>query len=604
MDFRTQVEDQPNVDIFSRDDTCSSLSTSQDCNETTPADSVVNTSSDHDFNEPLGYQNFLCDVNIEYSLGGNCAHYPSNRLTFKMKCLPYMISDHFRKSSIASSDSSTSDCHAVQDDLMCNSPSVRPIDVTNISCAFLGNSDFVPTSKLSQRRVTLELIAAKLSQSVPPGIPARPSFSSLNEVRQTNSYKSSEPLNYTERYRTQSNQDYQHSQSRDASDLHHSPRQTQVAPSLTSKRFVNYTLLIKTTPGLDKQPAVIERRFSDFLDLYQGLRRRKSHERLVNQYVNFPKKIYMGNFSLSNIAERSIEFSKLLELCMTNEDILWSVPFISFLLDKELKEAHRLLLFSEPETVQAVIETVYHIIQKLYVDQIRSDISTNSSSISLNNLGDQNSPTSSSDRTSNIHSSGNDTISFEVEYPQNLDAANDVSNLQNRSEGGTSDGESTSCSRDSIVPLNQRILVTFCILFLAYHRGEQYSELKSAIESFSRMISSQDYLASVIGTHHYTTLRACLLFLMNVNREDVVDDNRRIWLKRKLEDVDAAFADINESSINTNGIYQDGRSLNNVNRQVARQRMFIGNTTLANRITKSDLTTLLTARNFCTFTNI
>lgn len=556
-------------------------------------------SEELEFNEPLGYQDFLYDVKVEYSSGGNCTYQPSSRFNFKMKYLPYMIPNHFRKSSLASSDSSISESQIqARDESLFSNPTtdVKPVDVTNATCAFLGNSEYVPSSQFEKRRVSLELISAKLSQSVTqPKIPLRQSFVSLtSEQAQHNPTiaNNSRP----DRHQINSSipsVDYQQNNSSPSTNFIRR-RTTPPQPSspLSSRKFVNYTLLIKTIPGLDKHPAVIERRFSDFLDLYQRLKDFKLHGKTIESSINFPKKVYMGNFSLNNIAERSIEFTRLLEICLTNDQVLRSSPFISFLLDKELRESHRLLLFGEPEDVQITIETVYHILQKLYLNQLQSNLSPNSSPISLNNsvdnISEQSSPSLSTERSIATNSSSNETISVECDL-SNSSTNPDNPSPRNLSCSATSDVGSLTNSKCSLISLNQRILVTFCMLFLTYLKSDQYGELNQAVECFCQLISYQEYTTSLLNTHHYKTLRACLLFLMNINKERIIDESRRSWLKSKLEDIDAAHADLDS----TLGEADKLKTVNGNSR--------ISRGSAANRITKSDLTALLRNRNFCVF---
>lgn len=542
------------------------------------------------FNEPLGSRHFLYDVNVEYSPGGNCTYHPSSRFNFKMKFLPYMITNNFRKSSITSSDSSISDCHPVaQDDPFCNGSvsEIKPVDVTNATCAFLGKSEFVPSNQLGHSRVSLELTSAKLSQPIAqPAIPVRQSFVKLSTqpnptVNNDNQVRNNIPL------------DKQQNSSCNGVDfIRRRSAPPQPSSPLSSRRFVNYTLLIKTIPGIDKNPAVIERRFSDFLDLYQRIKGYRLYGKSIDYYINFPKKVYMGNFSLNNIAERSIEFTRLLELCMTNNQLLWSTPFISFLIDKELKESHRLLLFGEPEDAQVTIETVYHILQKLYLNQVQSNLSANSSLISSNNLidqiGEQSSPSLSTERSLATNSSSNETISVECDLSSNSNNQDNPS-PKNPSYCLGSDLESLSNLKTTLICLNQRILVTFCMLFLSYMRNEHFDELARAVEHFCQLISYQEYMISLINTHHYITLRSCLLFLMNVNRDDIISDSKRSWLKAKLEDVDAAYADIENNLMGADG----SKRAHGKNR--------LSTSSSANRVIKGDLVALLRNRNFCNF---
>lgn len=603
--------------------------------------------------EPLGFQHYLYDVDIEYSPGGDKASAAGNRHIFKMKYLPYMVQGESNtticKSSLASSNSSICAPKTPQDDSILdtslNSSSIPSpmIDVTKTSCAFLGNSDYVPCDKSGKRRVILEMISAKLSQSSSFNVPNNTSYKNLVTLAEMSSSLPPEASFINDSRQGPSSNRGTHEISRTSTGTHGhlnlSPNNhpNQLAPSSlapvpvnSSKRFVNYTILIKTAPGLDRHPAVIERRFSDFLQLYQGLKSNTNHARIVDKYVNFPKKVYMGNFSLTNIAERSIEFSRLLDLCMTKSSLLWSRPFVSFLLDKELKEAHKLSLCGDPDDVQALIETAYYIEKKLYLDymQSSSDSNSNQSMDLFAHLTDRYSPSLPNGRAIIDQSPSNDTISATSSFSEHNNYLNNPNqNGNNRphstdSNGGSNLNKSTSNGSDSLdsfrtisrsgyTPLNQRILVTFCMLFIAYYRGENYLELRTVVQGFSQLIASQEYVDTIVNTRHYSTLRACLLFLMNMNRGNVVDNEMRLFLKRRLEDIDGFYANINEPILtSTMNSPVDASDLSSSNRSpISRKRVSVdsqdssmnNNNLGVFRITRGDLTSLIRDENFCSF---
>lgn len=564
--------------------------------------------------EPLGYQHFLYDVNIEYSPGGSQSYSTGNKHCFKMKCLPYMVQRNdiqrdIRKNSVTSSNSSICDNLTIQDDDSILSSDPKYIDVTKATCAFLGNSDYVPNDKLGRRRVVLEIISAKLSQPTIFNVPLSTSSSSLTTVPEQPILRLNRAVTTPIRHSGSSITNGRDSNG--SSQSLSSPS----APPVSSKRYVNYTILIKTAPGLDNHPAVIERRFSDFSQLYQGLKSNESYAKIVDRYITFPKKVYMGNFSLTNIAERSIEFSRLLSLCISNINLLWSNSFISFLLDKELKEAHKLSLCGDPDDVQALIETAYFIERKLFLIRGKSSPASRASSTSL--------------ETSNIAANGN-CSSLPISKPVNFDASSIAETISveggnfsqpNRSTDNLGPSLNSSPSQSiwdtsedlerfprvkttNLVSLDQRILVTFCMLFLTYYRGENYRELKVAVQEFNQLISNQDFVDSLVSSRHYVTLRACLLFLMNVNRGNVIDENQRLWLKRKLEDIDGAQAELDNSkgpSVNGENDTTLSSSVRTASKKRGSNSEISNGSTIVNRITSGDLTSLLRDRSFCSF---
>lgn len=409
--------------------------------------------------EPLSYDDFLSDVNIEY---GNQNY--SIKQTFKLKQLPYLFINQDNNQQ-----------QQQQQEL----PKLI-LDVTQTSCAFLGNSDYVEKNYFKNRRVILEIISAKLSTN-----------------------------------------------------------------------FVNYTLLIKTIPGLDKNPTVIERRFSDFSMLYYGLKSYDKYLKFIDGCVCFPKKVVLGNFSLANIAERSIEFSRLLNLCMKNVELLWSAPFISFLLDKELKEAHMNSLSGDPDDVQSLLETVYHIGFKVYMNFYlqTSSISASSreSSFSLSANEGSNSPVSQTSinvdtnqlKTDDDTSSSNSnqltmSVSFSTPTPSNLASSTQIQ-LPSCPDDNNQDVKYPYCP-EKICPtaFNKRILITFSLLFFTYHRGENYDQLRKTFQVFSQLISSDRFINYLKSDKYYSILKACISFLLEINGDNFIfDESQKFWLTQK-----------------------------------------------------------------------
>lgn len=60
----------------------------------------------------------------------------------------------------------------------------------------------------------------------------------------------------------------------------------------SQSKYVVYTILVKRSPGLETQPGLIERRYSDFLTLYQALKKRFTN--LMADFP-FPKKVSILN---------------------------------------------------------------------------------------------------------------------------------------------------------------------------------------------------------------------------------------------------------------------------------------------------------------------
>lgn len=130
------------------------------------------------------------------------------------------------------------------------------------------------------------------------------------------------------------------------------------------KKYVCYTILVKRVPGLETRPAVIERRYSDFLHLYQSLR--KIYPRLFNDFP-FPKKTFVGNFTAEVITERSVAFQHLLAYCLSIREVRITREYSEFLFYPELKEAQKKLKALEFEETSNILENVFFVEEKLFL---------------------------------------------------------------------------------------------------------------------------------------------------------------------------------------------------------------------------------------------
>lgn len=132
--------------------------------------------------------------------------------------------------------------------------------------------------------------------------------------------------------------------------------------SSSRKKFVLYTILIKRTPGLEPQPGILERRYSQFLILYSSLRKRFPN--LMSDFP-FPKKNFIGNFDIDLIRERSIAFENLLAYCLSITDLLRTSEFVEFLHNQEMKEVKKLLKTRQFEEASIILENAYFIEEKI-----------------------------------------------------------------------------------------------------------------------------------------------------------------------------------------------------------------------------------------------
>uniref|UniRef100_A0A1B6MFY2 PX domain-containing protein n=1 Tax=Graphocephala atropunctata TaxID=36148 RepID=A0A1B6MFY2_9HEMI len=135
----------------------------------------------------------------------------------------------------------------------------------------------------------------------------------------------------------------------------------------SSKKYVSYTITISkkgSTP--DSHPSVIERRYTEFLELYTGLQH--NYPRIAF-CLPFPKKALFGNFSQEIITERSVDFRILLTFISKFENVMESHSTISFFVGKEQSLA--LKLISEMKYNEAVVplEMTFRLLNKLFTNR-------------------------------------------------------------------------------------------------------------------------------------------------------------------------------------------------------------------------------------------
>lgn len=139
----------------------------------------------------------------------------------------------------------------------------------------------------------------------------------------------------------------------------------------TIKKYVVYDLNIRqdSTNTTDANPVTIERRYTDFLKLYDGLR--TEYPALMNT-LPFPKKVLIGNFSSALIAERSTAFEALLDHIMSLNTLRESQSFLEFLRDIELTKACRLLDERRNEVAIPILEDSFRLLNKIFMDHAKS----------------------------------------------------------------------------------------------------------------------------------------------------------------------------------------------------------------------------------------
>lgn len=135
----------------------------------------------------------------------------------------------------------------------------------------------------------------------------------------------------------------------------------------SAKKFVRYEILVKSPR--DESSASIYRRYTDFLQLYEGLR--VEYPTLVQEVV-FPKKCFMGNFSEGVVVERIELFSKFLRTILDRDELKESAHFLRFLQDQELEKACQLLDERRSEEALPILENLFSILNKYYMNRSKA----------------------------------------------------------------------------------------------------------------------------------------------------------------------------------------------------------------------------------------
>lgn len=132
------------------------------------------------------------------------------------------------------------------------------------------------------------------------------------------------------------------------------------------KKHVAYTVLIRKDGPNDTYPVVIERRYTDFLELYKTLRQDYPH--LTSQF-SFPRKVIIGNFAPDVIKARSISFEYFLKLIASNERLRESLSLQSFLTGQEEKQAKKWLQSKRYSQARPLLENIFRLLSKIHTDR-------------------------------------------------------------------------------------------------------------------------------------------------------------------------------------------------------------------------------------------
>ncbi|XP_034235524.1 sorting nexin-21 isoform X1 [Thrips palmi] len=133
------------------------------------------------------------------------------------------------------------------------------------------------------------------------------------------------------------------------------------------KKHVAYTICVrKEGLNVDPHPAVIERRYSDFLDLFLALR--KEFPSLMAG-VSFPRKVLIGNFGPVVIESRQKGFELLLGHAAKDEKLNQSSSLAAFLQNAEQREAQSWMMQKRYDLAAPLLENAFRLLNKLYTDR-------------------------------------------------------------------------------------------------------------------------------------------------------------------------------------------------------------------------------------------
>lgn len=116
----------------------------------------------------------------------------------------------------------------------------------------------------------------------------------------------------------------------------------------------------------DTSPSVIERRYTDFLNLYNQLK--KDHYDLISS-ITFPKKVFLGNFDNTLISTRSTDFESLLKHILSETKLRSSKALLDFLQCVELDKAKTALEKKEFVEALPILENSFKLVNKVFTDR-------------------------------------------------------------------------------------------------------------------------------------------------------------------------------------------------------------------------------------------
>lgn len=134
--------------------------------------------------------------------------------------------------------------------------------------------------------------------------------------------------------------------------------------NISVKKYVLYNIRIREdSPASDQNSIVIERRYTNLLELYTNLKR--NHPQLMQKVYFFPRKAFIGNFSAELISERSNAFEDFLDYVAATTELRESTHFLTFLQEIELDKACQLVDERRNEQAVPILENCFRLLNKV-----------------------------------------------------------------------------------------------------------------------------------------------------------------------------------------------------------------------------------------------
>lgn len=127
-------------------------------------------------------------------------------------------------------------------------------------------------------------------------------------------------------------------------------------------KYVLYSVLLVSHPGMDKTPVTVDRRYSDFDRLNTQLRKRfPGHLK----DIAFPKKVLVGNFKAATVAQRSRAFEQYLTHLFSIDEIRLSPEFGEFFYNADLMKGYEHIYNGQYDEAIPLLENVLNIEKKI-----------------------------------------------------------------------------------------------------------------------------------------------------------------------------------------------------------------------------------------------